>query len=150
MKTKSKDKKTKKSQKIILSTSGNNALKREKLLRVVLACVCVVLLCLVIIFVSLTYHQYVALKNHRDYFKQSNLSIQDWMTVRSVVRHYNLSEKEIYAELNVSPSVLYRELGIDNSTAVDRLTIKMLCVRKHVNCTVVVNRLNSIKSVASG
>jgi|GEM_PF-1173189 len=111
---------------------------------IVLIILGVIIFFLIILFAVRAYHHYVELENHRDYFKQPNAPIQSWMTIRSVVRHYNLSEEKIYSELNVSPGTLITELGIDNSTVVDRLTIDTICAKKHLNCTTVVDRLNGI------
>jgi len=111
----------------------------------VLILVGIIIFALMIFFAVRAYYHYTELEDHRNYFRQSDALIQDWMTVRSVVRHYNLTESEIYAELNVSPGTFVIELGIDNSTLVDRMTIQTICAKKHLDCNAVVNRLNSIK-----
>jgi Ni,Fe-hydrogenase I cytochrome b subunit len=111
---------------------------------VVLIVAGIIIFALIIFFAVRAYHHYTELESHRNYFRQPNAQIQDWMTVRSVVKHYNLSEDKIYAELNVSPGAFIAELGIDNSTLVDRMTIKTICVQKHLDCNAVVNKLNSI------
>lgn len=113
---------------------------------IILASACVIVFVLIIVFGIRAHSHYADLKNHRNYFSQANTPIQDWMTIHSVVRHYNLTEDEIYAEINVSPSTLVNKLGIENSTVVDRLTIKTICFQKHLDCNAVVNRLNSIRA----
>ena len=104
----------------------------------------IVLLSCIVLFSIRAYTHYTELEDHKDYFLQPGAPIQDWMTIHSIVRHYNLTEERIYTELNVSPGTLISELGLDNSTVIDRLTIEKICVEKHLNCTVVVNRLNNI------
>lgn len=113
---------------------------------ITLITVCVIIFVLMIVFVIRTYTHYSELESHRTYFEQPNATIQAWMTIRSVVKHYNLTEEDIYKELNVSPGTLINELGIDNSTIVDKLTIKNICIKKHLDCNAVVNRLNDIRT----
>jgi len=104
----------------------------------------IIIFALIIFFAVRTYAHYVELENHKNYFKQPNASIQDWMTIRSIVKHYNITESEIYTELNVSPNIFIRETGIDNSTLVDRTTIQTICTKKHLDCNAVLGRLNGI------
>jgi hypothetical protein len=117
--------------------------KNSKRRIVALVLIGFILFVLMIFFAIRAYHHYIELENHREYFNQPNASIQDWMTIRSIVRHYNLSEEKIFAELNVSPGTLISELGLDNSTIIDRLTISTICIEKHLDCKDVVNRLNN-------
>jgi hypothetical protein len=105
---------------------------------------CLLLFILIIILAVRTYNHYNELKEHRDYFKQPNASIQDWMTIHSVVYNYNISESQIYFALNIEPGTFGRELGIDNSTTIDRLTIKAICMKKHLDCNDVVSKLNKL------
>ena len=112
---------------------------------VVLILTGIIIFALIIFFSIRIHNHYNELQSHKNYFRQSNASIQDWMNIHSVVRHYNLTESEIYAELNVTPGAFIEELGIDNSTLVDRMTIQAICVKKHLDCKTVVDRLNSIR-----
>jgi len=105
----------------------------------------IIIFFLMIFFAIRAYDHYTELESHRTYFNEPNASIQDWMTIRSIVRHYNLTEDEIYKELNVSPGTFVSELGIDNSTLVDRTTIQTICFKKHLDCNAVMDRLNSIR-----
>jgi hypothetical protein len=105
----------------------------------------IIIFAFMIFFAVRIYTHYTDLKNHRDYFKQHNAPIQDWMTVRSIVKYYNISEDELYSELNVSPGIFANEIGIDNSTLIDKMTIQSICVTKHLDCNAVINKLNSIK-----
>jgi len=107
--------------------------------------ICIIIFVFIILFALRAHSHYVELKSHRDYFKQPNPPIQEWMTIHSVVRYYNLSESKIYSEMNISPDTLNMELGIDNSTIIDRLTIETICAKKHLDCNSVVDRLNSIR-----
>jgi len=100
---------------------------------------------LMIFFTVKAYYHYTELESHRKYFMQQNAPIQDWMTIRSIVRQYNLTESVIYEELNVTPGTIVEELGVDDSILVDRMTIQTICVKKHLDCSSVVNRLNSIR-----
>jgi hypothetical protein len=126
----------------------NKKIKGQKMKRpvIILILAGIIIFALIIFFTIRAYNHYTELENHKNYFRQPNATIQDWMTIRSIVRHYNLTESEIYTELNVSPNVFVRELGIDNSTLVDRITIQTICVKKHLDCNVVLNRLNSIRA----
>jgi hypothetical protein len=121
-------------------------IKGKKTMSVVLACICFVLLVLVIIFAFSTYKHYKELKIHKEYFRQPNAPIQDWMTVSSVAEHYNITEDKIYAELNLSPNVFNKELGIDGSTTTDLLTIRKICTRKHLDCREVLDNLNGLRA----
>ena len=119
---------------------------KKKLQISVIIFICVVILILMMFFVLRTYNHYIELKSHREYFKQQNSPIQDWMTIHSIVKYYHISENQIYSEMNVSPGTLISELGMENTTVVDRLTIKTICIQKNLDCNSVVNELNNIRA----
>jgi hypothetical protein len=131
---------------IFSANDENNWRRQSKTLKTILVCLFVILLALAVIIALRAYNHYQELRSHTEYFRQPNAPIQDWMTVSSVVDHYNLTETEIYTELNVSPSTLNRELGINDLTAIERLTIEKICARKHLNCGAVLDRLNSLRA----
>jgi len=120
--------------------------KKLKWLSIILILAGIIIFVLIIAFAVRARNHFIELRDHQNYFRESNATIQDWMTIRSVVRHYNLSESEIYTELNVSPGRFIDELGVDNSTVVDRMTIQSICFKKHLDCNAVINRLNSIRA----
>lgn len=94
-----------------------------------------VLMLLIFIYSFRAYQHYGILKSHRSYFKQPNQDIQPWMTIRSVERHFNISQSEVFQELKI------------NATATNqRLTIESICKKYKLNCTEVIIGLNSLKS----
>ena len=117
--------------------------KNSKRRIVALVLIGFIIFVLMIFFSTRAYYHYIELESHRNYFNEPNASIQDWMTIHAIVRHYNLSEEKIFTELNVSPGTLKSELGLDNSTIINRLTISTICIEKHLDCKDVVDRLNS-------
>ena len=96
--------------------------------------VVLVLILLILLFSFRTYNHYTALKSHRGYFKQPNPEIQSWMTVRSVVRHFNISENAIYQEFKLNATL-----------SNNRLTIESLCKKNKLNCTEAIIRINALK-----
>jgi len=120
--------------------------KRLKWQVMVLSLACIITFALMIFFAVRANSHYRELESHKDYFKQPNAPIQDWMTVHTVTRYYNLSETQIYSELNITRDKVSSELGIDDSTVVDKLTIGTICVRKHLDCNAVIDRLSSIRA----
>jgi len=129
----------------IVKGARNNIKLKKKLnwQSITIIAIGIIIVVLMIFYSVRAYHHYIELESHRHYFNQPNAPIQDWMTIRSIVRYYNLSEEKIYSELNVSPGTIVSELGIDNSTVIDRLTIQTICTKKHLDCNAVIIRLNN-------
>jgi len=78
------------------------------------------------------YGSYHTLESHRAYLRQPDAQVQDWMPVRVVTRHFNISEAAVLGEL-----------GINQSSTIDRMTIAAICEKQHLDCTVVVADLNA-------
>ena len=104
-----------------------------------------ILLILMAILLIRTHNNYNTLKSHRDYLRQPNPSIQDWMTIYTIERHFNISSVVIDRELRMNGSILMNKLP-NESISLDRLPLKTLCKRNHLNCTEVIERLNSMRS----
>ncbi len=75
---------------------------------------------------------YQAFKQNKNYFKVSpEYQVQDWMTPRTVLRHFNISEEQLINVLNISKS----EKNF-------RTPIQDLCKRQRKNCVNVIEELN--------
>ncbi|MCE8425663.1 MAG: hypothetical protein J5U17_07795 [Candidatus Methanoperedens sp.] len=94
----------------------------------------IIIVLLTILFAVRTAQKYETWKQHTDYLKSGNKTIQDWMTVNLIVNRTGI------------PKVLiYNELGINSSFTNDRKHISRLCQENNINCTQVVARLNSLE-----
>ena len=96
---------------------------------------------LLIIFVLLTIflavrtiNRYETWKEHSDYLKSGNQTIQDWMTVNLIVNRSGIPKE-----------LIYNELGIKGSFTNDRKHLSKLCQENNLNCTLVLSRLNSLE-----
>jgi hypothetical protein len=80
-----------------------------------------------------TFQKYETWKQHKDYLKSGNKTIQDWMTINLIVNRSGIPKE-----------LIYNELGIKGSFTNDRKHLRTLCQENHLNCTQVVARLNSL------
>lgn len=79
------------------------------------------------------YQHYSAWKAYHDYFNQPNPKIESWMSFDTISKRFQISEREILNELNVSE----RQIN-------PRMTLDRFCRRYHQNCTELVKRLNEL------
>jgi hypothetical protein len=93
----------------------------------------IVLILLTILFTARTIQKYETWKQHKDYLKSGNNTIQDWMTVNLIVNRSGITKE-----------LIYNELGIKSSFTNDRKHLRQLCQENNLNCTQVVARLNSL------
>jgi heme/copper-type cytochrome/quinol oxidase subunit 2 len=105
--------------------------KRTNTERVLIAIV-IILVALIIILSVRTYTQYQTFRSHRHYIAQPNASIQSWMTIRTVERRYNVTNQTMESALNVTLT-----------TAIQKKTLAAVCATQHLDCAVVVGRLNA-------
>jgi hypothetical protein len=95
----------------------------------------IVIVLLTFMFAVRTTQKYETWKQHKDYLKSGNKTIQDWMTVNLIVNRSGIPKE-----------LVYNELGINSSFRNDRKHISKLCQENNLNCTQVVTRLNSLES----
>ena len=93
----------------------------------------IILLLLTIMFAVRTIHRYETWKEHSEYLKSGNKTIEDWMTVDIIVNRSGIPK-----------DLVYNELGIKGSFTNDRKQLSKLCQENNLNCTEVVARLNHI------
>jgi hypothetical protein len=93
----------------------------------------IILVLLTVLSAVRTVHRYETWKEHREYLKSGNKTIQDWMTVNLIVNRSGIPKE-----------LVYNELGIKESFTNDRKHLSKLCQENNLNCTEVVARLNSI------
>jgi hypothetical protein len=93
----------------------------------------IILVLLTVLSAVRTVHRYEIWKEHREYLKSGNKTIQDWMTVNLIVNRSGIPKE-----------LVYNELGIKESFTNDRKHLSKLCQENNLNCTEVVARLNSI------
>ncbi len=93
----------------------------------------ILLIVLSILFAVRINHRYQTWKEHNDYLKSGNKTIQDWMTVNLIVNRTGIPK-----------DLVYNELGIKGSFTNDRRHLSKLCQEYNINCTQVVARLNNL------
>jgi hypothetical protein len=93
----------------------------------------IILVLLTILLAVRTIHRYETWKEHREYLKSGNKTIEDWMTVNIIVNRSGITKE-----------LVYNELGIKGSFTNDRKHLSKLCQENNLNCTEVVARLNHI------
>jgi hypothetical protein len=81
-----------------------------------------------------TQNQYRTYQSHRVYLRNPNADIQPWMTVPTVVRHFNVSE-----------SIVYKELQMNRTFYDSRSTLDTICRKSRLNCTDVIRKLNALR-----
>ncbi len=106
---------------------------REKKKLIFWSLLLIILVLLVIISTVRTIHRYETWKEHKEYLKSGNKTIQDWMTINLIVNRSGIPKE-----------LVYNELGIKESFTNDRKHLSKLCEENNLNCTEVVARLNSI------
>jgi len=94
----------------------------------------IILLLLTIVFAVRTIQKYETWKQHKDYLKSDNKTIEDWMSVNLIVNRSGIPK-----------DIIYNELGINSSFTNDRKHLSKLCQENNLNCTQVVARLNSLE-----
>jgi hypothetical protein len=93
----------------------------------------IILLLLTILFTVRTIQRYETWKQHNDYLKSGNKTIQDWMSVNLIVNRSRIPK-----------NLIYNELGINSSFTNDRKHLSKLCQENNLNCTQVVAGLNRL------
>ena len=96
----------------------------------------IILICLLLLavfFAVKSYKDYYSLISHKDYFKNnSSIEIEPWMTPHSILRHFNITQENLFNTLNTT-----------NSNFNFRKQISSICSEKKENCTLVIEELNS-------
>ncbi len=93
----------------------------------------IILVLLIIMSAVRTTHRYETWKEHREYLKSGNKTIEDWMTVNLIVNRSGIPKE-----------LVYNELGINGSFTNDRKHLSKICQENNLNCTQVIASLNSI------
>lgn len=94
----------------------------------------IILLAIVILlFLFRAYTHFTQLRAHRQYFRHPNAEIQSWMSIPTIVREFNISESDIYSQLNITKKL-----------TTGRVTLLQLCKENHLNCTEEVAQLNAL------
>jgi hypothetical protein len=88
---------------------------------------------LILFFAVQTYSHYKNFRGHQAYLHQPTLGIEPWMTVHGASLRFNVSENLIFKELNVTDAITNQ-----------RLTIGDICKKNNLNCTEVLDNLNSL------
>ena len=93
----------------------------------------IILVLLTIMFAVRTIHRYETWREHREYLKSGNKTIEDWMTVNLIVNRSGIPKE-----------IIYNELGVKESFTNDRKHLNKLCQENNLNCTQVVANLNRL------
>ncbi len=111
---------------------NKNAVKQKELLIIFL----IILICLIFLvafFAFDSYKDYSSFRIYKNYLKNnSSIEIQSWMTPYTVLRHFNITQEDLFKTLNTT-----------NSTLNFRKQISSICSEKKENCTLIVEELNS-------
>jgi len=92
-----------------------------------------IILCVLLLTISVQiFYQSKSFQSHRMYLRQSEPPIQSWMTVPVVATHYNISQ-----------NMLYQLLDVNNTLNEDKLTIATICKQHILNCTAIIDIMNS-------
>ncbi|MGB8216856.1 MAG: hypothetical protein WCE94_06095 [Candidatus Methanoperedens sp.] len=106
---------------------------REKKKLIFWSLLLIILVVLSILFAVRTINRYETWKEHREFLKSGNKTIQDWMSVNLIVNRTGIPKE-----------LVYNELGIKESFTNDRKHLSKLCQENNLNCTQVVAKLNNI------
>lgn len=93
----------------------------------------IVIIILLILRASFNFHSF---EQYKDYFKENkNPIISDWMTPHTILRHFNITEKVLFSEMNLTKN---EELM--------RTPLYRTCTKKKIDCKELVKKLNEIKA----
>jgi len=107
--------------------------KKDKALLLFLAGIFFLVLLILVLGIR-TYSQYSVLQSHRDYFKQHNISIQQWMTIHVIEKQFNISK-----------DVIYQQLRINGSMSNERASLETICRRNGLDCPKVIKNLEALR-----
>lgn len=85
------------------------------------------------IMVFRAFRDYNDFRAHRAYFRQPPQEIKSWMPLGFVSKRYQISKEDLVRELKLSDFLLN-----------EKLTIDKICEKNQLNCTQVVENLNSL------
>jgi len=101
---------------------------------------CVVLIIILIVLIGFfafrASERYSVMREHKGYFKGEDVQIETWMPVILVLEKFNISEDDLFNELNITGTISSR-----------RLTIEKICEKKKLDCKVVVKNLNNLQGM---
>jgi len=80
----------------------------------------------------LSFSNYRSFIAHQTYIHNSSLQIQPWMNPETIQRNFNIPPQEIFKELNTT-----------NTTKNLRTPISKICIEQSLNCTQIIDKLNS-------
>ncbi len=106
--------------------------KEEK---IVYGLVALALVLVVGVMMLRAFRDYNDFKNHRAYFRQPgpNQKIEAWMPLGFISKRYDIKKENLVKELNLSDFLLN-----------ERLTLDQICAKNKLNCTKVLEDLNSM------
>lgn len=93
----------------------------------------IIFLLLTVVFTVRAINRYELWKEHEEFLKSDNKTVEDWMTI-------NLISKRS----DIPIDVIYSEIGINESFSNSRKPLKKLCQDNNLNCTDVVAKLNRL------
>lgn len=78
---------------------------------------------------------YHSFRGYQSYFKNNpSPQIEDWMTPYTIIRHFNISQADLFQELNIS---------ISRSSLATPL--KQICQKEKIDCAKLIERLNNLR-----
>lgn len=94
----------------------------------------VILLLIAVIFSALfrAHENYSEYREQKDYLASSEKQIQDWMSIKTISTHFNLSFEEIFKEAEVNETKLN-----------PHMSLKKFCVEYDKNCPLLIEKLNN-------
>ncbi len=94
----------------------------------------IIVVLLIALFCVRTIRHYSEFKTHKDYFRQSNQKIEEWMPLGLVLNKFDIPTE-----------ALFQKLGIKDTISNRKLAINQICKKNNLNCTEVLNELNLLE-----
>lgn len=112
--------------------------KKKKLLLLEKIIIFTIILVALLIILGLLFHNassnFRTFKENKNYFKNNpDLKVEDWMNPMTILRHFNISEEELFATLT-----------IPNTEANFRTPLSETCRKQAIDCNELIKRVNSL------
>jgi hypothetical protein len=94
----------------------------------------IAIILLALFLINHVFSYYNIYRNHQGYFKNNtSVQIESWMTPHTILRHFNISEEDLFKELNIS-----------NNNGNLRTPLEQICKKEQIDCPLLIGRLNSL------
>jgi hypothetical protein len=109
-------------------------IKLEKEEIIIYSLILIVLTTLIAVLIIHAFTNYLEFKENKNYFiNNPNPKIDTWMTPDTILRHFNITEEDLFKELNIKEG---------ESTL--RTPLYKICIKQEINCFDLVEKLNNL------